>query len=358
MQDDKSMFTDEETGLTRKELTGLSRDEIRERARKNREIGHVFQVESVKLQVLDAQGNPDGPVFDLPADVMRAPGIIEYEAEPVEGEVILTPVARIHTRDSVENQGGAELYVLEVYPAVQGEGIFMGAPTVFTRLAGCTVGCHYCDTKYSWKARRGERYTPRQLADHAIKLAKPFRRIALTGGEPMEHPWPLVAEFLHWCRMEGMHVTIETSGVFFPDFNFHLGMGLGDNLWSIAPKLDAAKANYPFPDLNEWCNMAQRFSQLLQFKLVCATTDDIDESFDRMEFARRTNESIISYPTFIQPATMYNEKDAPEKVAQGIIDLTKQLQDYILTTGKFAQYRHFYVRPQQHALYYGAKRQV
>ena len=42
------------------------------------------------------------------------------------------------------------LLVSEIFKSVQGEGVCLGAPTVFLRLAVCNLHCWYCDTKYTW----------------------------------------------------------------------------------------------------------------------------------------------------------------------------------------------------------------
>ena len=275
----------------------------------------------------------------------------------------------LHVKEFVVDD---EMYVLECYPAVQGEGLYMGAPTTFVRLAGCTVGCVYCDTKYSWKARRGDRYTAYGLADYALSVTPAYaRRFALTGGEPLEHPWYLVQKFLdratnHW----GAHTTIETSGVFLPDLEEALANGvslLGPRiLWSVAPKLDLAHANYPFPDLMEWVVLMQNFGHPLQFKFVVGSVEDLEEVGEKLTEARRGKfaSALSSTPIFLQPVTAYNEKTPMEEVSRGIIELTKKLQDHLLHNFDdpgMKPYHYFpklFIRPQQHSIYYGAKRQV
>ena len=51
--------------------------------------------------------------------------------------------------------------ILEVFASYQGEGLFVGEPETFLRLAGCPLRCRYCDTAHSWVvAPDAERLTP------------------------------------------------------------------------------------------------------------------------------------------------------------------------------------------------------
>ena len=40
--------------------------------------------------------------------------------------------------------------VVETFHSLQGEGHHYGRSAFFIRLAGCNVGCTWCDTKHSW----------------------------------------------------------------------------------------------------------------------------------------------------------------------------------------------------------------
>ena len=71
--------------------------------------------------------------------------------------------------------------VNEIFHTIQGEGAMQGAPATFIRLQGCTVGCPWCDTKYTWKAG-GKRMTVRQILEAIGKEIRPL--IVITGGEP------------------------------------------------------------------------------------------------------------------------------------------------------------------------------
>ena len=42
--------------------------------------------------------------------------------------------------------------MVETFHSLQGEGIHAGRSAFFIRLAGCGVGCSWCDTKHSWAA--------------------------------------------------------------------------------------------------------------------------------------------------------------------------------------------------------------
>ena len=42
------------------------------------------------------------------------------------------------------------LIVSETFDSIQGEGFYSGNRSFFVRLAGCDIGCHWCDEKKSW----------------------------------------------------------------------------------------------------------------------------------------------------------------------------------------------------------------
>ncbi len=98
--------------------------------------------------------------------------------------------------------------IAETFYSIQGEGATAGLPAIFVRLQGCTVGCGWCDTKYSWDPAAGREVDLPGLLDEVA--AFPCRRVVITGGEPLESAlFPPLAAAL---AAREYVVEVETSG--------------------------------------------------------------------------------------------------------------------------------------------------
>lgn len=96
---------------------------------------------------------------------------------------------------------------METFYSIQGEGFHQGKAAYFIRLAGCDVGCHWCDVKESWDADAH----PKRTVDSLIQELKetPAQLVIITGGEPLMYDLSFLCEELH---KNGLQVHIETSG--------------------------------------------------------------------------------------------------------------------------------------------------
>lgn len=70
-----------------------------------------------------------------------------------------------------------------VYWTIQGEGIMTGLPTVFVRLAGCSVGCQHCDTDYAVR----EWVDVAEIVTRCVSCRGNAEWAWITGGEPTDH---------------------------------------------------------------------------------------------------------------------------------------------------------------------------
>jgi 7-carboxy-7-deazaguanine synthase len=96
---------------------------------------------------------------------------------------------------------------MEAFYTLQGEGFHQGKAAYFIRLAGCDVGCVWCDVKESWN----EDLYPLQTIDDIVSKAIENRaRLAvITGGEPTLYNLEMLTSAL---QKEGFQTNIETSG--------------------------------------------------------------------------------------------------------------------------------------------------
>ena len=98
------------------------------------------------------------------------------------------------------------LRISEVFYSLQGESRTVGWPTVFIRLTGCPLRCHYCDTEYAFQG--GEWMS---LAEILVQTADFHPHyVTVTGGEPLaqKNCLPLLEQL---CNA-GYAVSLETSG--------------------------------------------------------------------------------------------------------------------------------------------------
>jgi organic radical activating enzyme len=104
-------------------------------------------------------------------------------------------------------QDGSQLPVMEHFYTLQGEGVHQGKAAYFIRLAGCDVGCVWCDVKESWDANKHPVYAVEELVN--LVKATPARIVVITGGEPLLHDLTFLTNALHQA---GLRIHIETSG--------------------------------------------------------------------------------------------------------------------------------------------------
>ena len=102
-----------------------------------------------------------------------------------------------------------ELPLMEKFYTIQGEGYWSGTPAYFIRLAGCDVGCVWCDVKESWQAERHQIVSVDQMLKDTINYDCEIA--VITGGEPamynLDHLTSRIIEL-------GKRTHIETSGVY------------------------------------------------------------------------------------------------------------------------------------------------
>ncbi len=97
--------------------------------------------------------------------------------------------------------------IYEMFYSIQGEGYNTGLPAYFIRLAGCNVGCSFCDEKQAWQASNSTIMDVEKI----IKEVETYnaQNVVITGGEPTLYDLTLLTKQLH---NKGIKTFLETSG--------------------------------------------------------------------------------------------------------------------------------------------------
>src|SRR5438105_11502015 len=96
-------------------------------------------------------------------------------------------------QQSTVNSQRSTLPVMQAFYTLQGEGFYQGKAAYFIRLAGCDVGCFWCDVKDSWDATIHPQKTIEEIIEEAGKAISKLSSlndlpiIVITGGEPLLH---------------------------------------------------------------------------------------------------------------------------------------------------------------------------
>lgn len=214
----------------------------------------------------------------------------------------------------------SKIKVSEAFFSLQGEGKYMGAPSVFLRTFGCNFTCggfgmpkgqkseermsvnpiHFskyedlplvhtgCDSYPSWDPRFKDLspfYEVPALAEHLQSLC-PYgewndNHLVITGGEPLLGWQRAYPELLHICVTNGLkYLTFETNGTqelskdlerFLTQWEYDL-----ETIFSVSPKLGASGEKWEnaiLPDVV--AGYQENFETYLKF--VVSDESDIDE---------------------------------------------------------------------------------
>jgi 7-carboxy-7-deazaguanine synthase len=159
---------------------------------------------------------------------------------------------------------GDNLQVKHIFPTLQGEGPFVGYPSVFIRLGGCNLTCNFCDTEFE----NFEVTSLEKIVEQVRNIGKNTftenseKLVVITGGEPLRQSIEKLCEQL---IIDGYLVQIETNGTMFRKINSNvkivcspknLGKGYKRIRENLLPKITALKflisaSNKDYSDIAE-----------------------------------------------------------------------------------------------------------
>lgn len=205
--------------------------------------------------------------------------------------------------------------LIEIFSAIQGEGLNVGTRQLFIRFALCDLRCHFCDSSHTWQVpgfchieqTPGQRDfeihpnpVPLSLMLHWVKRQNQHRlhdSISLTGGEPLLQASFLVEFLPLLSNLTGLPVYLETGG------------HRPEQLAMILPYLSSVGMDMKLPSVsgeNRWQAHAQFLrlcydSQVDVFvKLIISNTTDPLELEQAADLVAACSPGI---PVILQPVT-------------------------------------------------------
>lgn len=163
------------------------------------------------------------------------------------------------------------LRITEIFLSLQGEARTAGLPTVFVRLTGCPLRCHYCDTAYAFTGGH-----KRLLSDVLDEVATHrVNHVCVTGGEPLAQPGCLT--LLSRLCDQGYSVSLETSGA----------LDIAPVDAGVSRVLDLKTPASGECDKNLWSNI-DALTPHDQIKFVICDRNDFDWAVERVKEYRLT----------------------------------------------------------------------
>lgn len=230
--------------------------------------------------------------------------------------------------------------LIEIFSSVQGEGLYLGQPTLFVRFGGCNLRCTWCDTPHSWAVSEKCQVEIESGSGKFELLANPLavedvlrvceriglarlRFVSLTGGEPLEQP-AAVAALTRAFHARSLRVLLETHGLAadaltalvaegadsIPDV-ISMDWKLRSDLLDRSPLLQTLAE--PLESVQEkFLRIAAKSSEVY-IKLIVTAERSLEEVQDA---CRRIAQVSKSTPLILQPVTPRGVEDARPSARQ------------------------------------------
>jgi organic radical activating enzyme len=222
------------------------------------------------------------------------------------------PAWEVANNNSTSTRKGS---LVEIFSAIQGEGLWVGYRQIFVRFLGCDLHCDWCDTPATHTKVRDCRVevtpgrrdfknvsnpmTSAELLDLVLPLNRfKHHSVSLTGGEPLLYA-NFLEEFLPQLRQTGLKIYLETHG------------GLPEKLKQVLDLVDIVSMDIKLPssyggeDLLEVHRQFLKISSAkeLYVKIVLTGTTKTEE----LEAAAKMMANTYAAPLVLQPVTPYGK---------------------------------------------------
>jgi 7-carboxy-7-deazaguanine synthase len=206
---------------------------------------------------------------------------------------------------------GSQLEVKHIFPTLQGEGPFVGHPSVFVRLGGCNLACNFCDTNFedfNTLDTSDLLAQVRQLAanEQGVRVRK---LVVITGGEPLRQN---IAPLCEALLADGFKVQIETNGTLYRP--------LPEGVDIVCSPKNTGKGYFPVRD--------DLLGRINAFKFIISKHDP------QYDHVAEIGQSRYAAPVYVQPMDEYDETRNAGNLAHALMLATRHGYRLSLQTHK------------------------
>lgn len=239
--------------------------------------------------------------------------------------------------------------VMEIFPAIQGEGMVAGKKTIFVRTANCDYSCDWCDSAFTWNSTEKDTitmYDGVELADELFRqfplindVHYAFEHVTISGGNPALIGKPM-EEFIARLHAFGIKVALETQGSIWRDWFTSI-----DEL-TISPKPPSSLMKTNFVVLDKMISDLDQYGVNHSLKVVVFDEADYEYAVDIHK----------RYPYVPFYLSVGNTDSLEEGDISGrLLNKLEELWDMVMNDHRMND---VVTLPQLHTLVYGNKRKV
>ena len=207
-----------------------------------------------------------------------------------------------------------QLKVFEIFYSLQGESSRVGLPTIFIRLSGCPMRCHYCDTAYAFQGGS------MMGMDDIMSSIKKYdtRYVTVTGGEPLAQKE--VINLLKTLADSDYEVSLETGG----------GLSIKEVDPRVKIILDIKTPESGEEKKNHWENL-EAINSKDEIKFVLCSREDYDWAKQILDQYQLTEKCEILFSPVYQKL---NATDLADWILKDQLHVRMQIQLHKLLWGE------------------------
>lgn len=203
--------------------------------------------------------------------------------------------------------GTVKGYIKEIFPSIQGEGIYVGVNQIFVRFGGCNLRCKFCDTIQCLNTSKSSKLSVEDVMDEVNDCAEvkdaSYHSLSVTGGEPLVQ-FEFLKQLTSYLRKKHWKIYLDTNGTLYKELEYVI-----NNIDYVAMdiKLPSSTCQAAKWDEHEkFLNICKK--KEIFVKAVVTEKTDVDDIKNALSLVSKINKNI---PFVIQPVTYVNGCHAP-----------------------------------------------